>query len=74
MMNRNKYLFKKEKKEDLLQGRSITFVAKNRVGISQQYLTNILNGKLHCSYIIAKKIANSYSVNTKLEDYFEVIE
>ena len=66
-MNNNKYYFNKEYKEELLQGRTIKYIA-NMIGMSKEYLTNILNGKTHCSSITASKIA---SINLKeIKDYF----
>lgn len=72
-MNRNKYLFKKELKSKILDGDSIK-IASQKVGISQNYLTNILNGKIHCSVLVANRIVLCISYNAKLEDYFEVIK
>ena len=72
-MNRNKYLFKKELKEKILDGDSIK-VASKKSRISQGYLTNILNGKIHCSKIVVCRILYGCNTNGNIEDYFEVID
>ena len=72
-MNRDKYMFKKELKSKILDGDRIK-VASQRVGISQGYLTNILNGKIHCSILVANRIILYTGNDAKLEDYFEVIK
>ena len=73
MMNRNKYLFKKELKNKILDGDSIK-IASKKAGISQGYLTNILNGKIHCSKIVVSRILYGCNINENIESYFEVIE
>lgn len=69
-----KYKFKQEEKEKVLQGRTITYLANNMVHVSKEYLINILNGKIHCSKIIANRIIECINENAKLEDYFEIID
>lgn len=65
-----KYTFKQEKKEQVLQGRTIKYLAKNEIDISKEYLTNILNGKTHCSKAIANRIIECIGKELKTEDYF----
>ena len=69
-----KYKFKEVEKAKALQGRTIKYLAENKVGITKEYLTNILNGKITCSQIVANKITESICLEAKLEDYFEIVE
>lgn len=73
-MNNDKYMFKQIEKAQVLQGRTIKYLAENKIGITPTYLSNILNGKIHCSKIVANRITESICREAKLEDYFEVIE
>jgi len=75
-MNNEKCLFKKDlvDRAKVLQNQTIRYVAKNKIGISEVYLSNILSGKIHCSKIIANRITQSICKEAKLEDYFEVIK
>ncbi len=64
------YIFKKERKKDFLKGTKISYIAEE-VGITQSFLTQILNGNKHCSklvaYCIVKFMNNDYEIN----DFFE---
>ena len=62
---KNKYYFKKDYKKEYLRGRTIKYVS-NMINISREYLTNILNGKIYCSKIVATKIVTE----EKIEYYF----
>ncbi len=75
-MKNNKYIFKADavNKAKVLQDKTIRYVAKNKVGISEVYLGNILKGKIHCTKIVANRIVLSICKTAKLEDYFEVIK
>lgn len=53
------YMFKIEKKEEYLKGRTIRFIAKNILKCSTVHLGNVLNGKSCCSYSFANNISNS---------------
>ncbi len=64
------YFFEKEKRDEFLQGRTITYIA-NIVGITRQFLTSILNGKRHCSKPIAYAIVKAGNCEKEIEDYFE---
>ena len=67
------YLFKKEKKKSFLKGRTIRYLT--RTGIiecSEVHLSNILNGKITCSSLLAKNIAGC--VGEKIEDLFIKLE
>lgn len=68
-----KYRFKEVEKAKVLKGRTITYIAENKIGITTQYLSTILNGNITCSKETAEKITKSICWGAKLEDYFEVI-
>lgn len=68
-----KYVFIETEKAQVLQGRTITYLAEKKVGITKEYLTNILNGKISCSKIVANKITESICHEAKLEDYFKEV-
>lgn len=61
------YEFKVEKKDDFLQGKKINYVAR-QVGMSESYLSNILNGKFKCSRKIAVSACAVQQV--ELKEYF----
>lgn len=63
------YLFSREYKDELLGGRTITYVA-NKIGITSQFLTSVLNGKRNCSKLVAYCIVKCLHQEAELEDYF----
>lgn len=63
------YKFKVEKKQEILSGRTVTFLAKQKLFITSSYLTAILNGTRGCSRTLAMNIVNL--VDGKVEDYFD---
>lgn len=68
--------FKKEKKEDLLQGRTIRYLlsnsnGKNGLECTEIHLYNVLNGKSTCSKYLAKDIVSIARPDKKVEDYFD---
>lgn len=63
------YYFKESEKAKLLQGRTITFLAK-KLQVNRPYLTQILNGKKGCSRWLAESISRCFCLEAKLEDYF----
>lgn len=67
-MNRARFLFKKEKKSELLDGRTMTYLS-NQLGLSYVYINNILNGKCRCSKIVA----NAISKDKNRSYYFDEI-
>jgi hypothetical protein len=68
-------LFKKEKKKDVLKGRTIRYLTKsNSVACTEVHLSNILNGKMPCGPALAKDITNCIGSNARIEDYFIKIE
>ena len=64
------WIFKEEKKEDVLQGRTITYLAEKKLFITTAYLCVILNGSRGCSTRLAQSILNCAFDNAKIEDYF----
>jgi len=60
--------FKQEKKAELLQGRTIRYLAK-QLDITEQYLCMILKAKKGCSLKLANKIAK---INNELVDEYFV--
>lgn len=62
--------FKETKKAEVLQGRTIKYLAEQKLYISYPYLINILRGKRTCSKSLANNITHCISWNAKLEDYF----
>ena len=61
------YLFNKDMKNELLQGRKIIFIA-NKLEISTNGLRNVLNGKRKCSKMYA------YALISLLGYFFDDIE
>lgn len=64
------YYFKEPEKAKVLQGRTITYLAENKLFITKEYLSQILSGKRGCSKLLANNITNCISWNAKIEDYF----
>lgn len=67
------YRFKKDEKENFLQGRTITYIA-NIIGITREHLTNIFNRKIECSKLVAFCIVKSVYPNKEITDFFEFVE
>lgn len=67
------YIFKKDKYDELLDGRSIEWLSE-QTKYNRVTLSNILNGKIHCKKIIAIAIVKIIDGNNSVEDYFEYIE
>lgn len=63
------YKFKIEKKEEFLDGRTVTFLAKEKLFITNSYLNAILNGTRGCSRTLAMNIVKL--VNGKVEEFFD---
>ena len=63
------YIFKKTEKTNILQGRTITYVA-NKIGVTSAFLTSVLNGNRTCSKPIAYCIVKCLCQNAEIEDYF----
>ena len=62
------YYFKSEKKDELLEGRKMKYVADNMVFLNNNYLTVILQGRRGCSYRAAYNITNALGKN--VDDFF----
>lgn len=65
------YFFKETEKAKLLQGRTIKYLAKEKLHITPEYLCQILKRKRGCSLMLAYNIVHCISWDAKLEDYFE---
>lgn len=65
------YIFKEVEKAKVLQGRTIRYLAEEKLHISEEYLSQILSGKRGCSIRLADNIAKCICFNAKISDYFE---
>lgn len=63
------YKFKTELKKEMLEGRTITYLA-NQIGFSKNALTNILNGKNTTKKTTAYIISKMFNSDKEIEDYF----
>ena len=63
------YEFKVELKEQLLEGRTITYVA-NKVGISRDRLNRILNARVITKKLTAYCIVKACDKDAEIDDYF----
>ena len=69
------YRFMTEKKDELLQGRKISYIANKILKCNYNYFAQVLRGEIGCSFRLAKDIiALSNNSDAKIEDYFEIIE
>lgn len=64
------YYFKETERAKVLQGRTITYLAENKLFITKEYLCQILSGKKGCSKLLASNITNCISREAQLNDYF----
>ena len=64
------YFFKEIEKAKVLQGRTITYLAEQKLHISKAYLSQILSGKRGCSIRLADDITKCICFNAEIEDYF----
>lgn len=67
------YRFKNDEKINLLQGRTITYVA-NKIGITPSFLTAVLNNKRDCSKTVAYAIVKCLCQDAEIIDYFNIVE
>jgi len=65
------YYFKETEKAKILQGRTIKYLAEEKLHISRAYLNQILNGKRGCSIRLADNITKCICFNANLNDYFD---
>lgn len=63
------YYFDTNEKENALQGRTITYVAK-QIGITSAFLTSIFNGYRGCSKTVAYCITKCLNRDLEIQDYF----
>lgn len=66
------YLFNQVEKAKILDGRTITYVAK-KIGVTTEYLTSIFNGKKACSKTVAYCIVKCLRQEAEIEDYFKQV-
>lgn len=64
------YIFKETEKAKVLQGRTIKYLAEEKLHITKEYLSQILSGKRGCSVRLANNIVQCLSWSAKIEDYF----
>lgn len=64
------YIFKETEKAKVLQGRTIKYLAEEKLHITKEYLSQILNGKRGCSVRLANDIAKCICWDAKILDYF----
>lgn len=64
------YYFKEVEKAKVLQGRTITYLAEQKLHVTKEYLSQVLAGKRGCSVRLANDIAQCISWSAKIEDYF----
>lgn len=68
-------IFKKEKKQDVLKGRTIRYLTTSKeIECGEVHLCNVLNGKLPCSPLLAKNIIACIGEDAKIKDYFKNVE
>lgn len=68
------YWFKEVERTKVLQGRTIKYLAENKLHVNQGYLSQILGGKRGCSIRLAQDITKCISWEAKISDYFEIKE
>ena len=64
------WFFKETEKAKVLQGRTITYLAENKLFITKEYLSQILRGTRGCSRLLAHNITNCISFSANVNDYF----
>lgn len=65
------YWFKEAERAKVLQGRTIKYLAEQKLFVNRSYLSQILGGKRGCSARLAMNIAQCISWDAKIDDYFE---
>lgn len=63
------YIFKKELKEQILKGRTISWTARE-IGITVAFLVAVLNGNRTCSSPVAYCIVKCLDSEAEVADYF----
>lgn len=64
------YTFNKKEKVNILDGRKINYVA-DKIGVTSQFLSQVLNGKRTCSKTVAYCIVKCLCENAEIDDYFK---
>lgn len=64
------WFFKETEKAKVLQGRTITYLAENKLFITREYLSQVLSGTRGCSRLLAHNITNCISFSANVNDYF----
>lgn len=64
------YIFKKELKDELLDGRSVIYVAK-KIGISRVWLYKVINAETKTSKAIAYYLVKACNPEAEIKDYFD---
>lgn len=61
--------FKTEKKEEILQGRTIKYLAEKILFSTPAYITDVLNGRRSCSYALANHMVRCIN-KEDINEYF----
>ena len=64
------YIFKETEKAKVLQGRTIKYLAEQKLHITKEYLSQVLSGKRGCSIRLANDITQWICWDAKISDYF----
>lgn len=64
------WFFKETEKAKVLQGRTITYLAENKLFITKEYLSQVLSGTRGCSRLLAHNITNCISFSANVNNYF----
>ena len=67
------YLFKKEKKKELLNGMKIKTVAE-QIGITKEFLSRVLCRKKKCSKLVAYCVVKYLDNDAEILDYFDYVK
>lgn len=65
------YIFKEVERAKVLQGRTIKYLAEEKLHITREYLSQILSGKRGCSIRLANDIVKCICWDAKISDYFD---
>lgn len=68
------WYFNETERAKVLQGRTVTYLAKEKLLITPEYLMSILRGYRSCSERLANQITNCISWDSKITDYFKKVE
>ena len=68
-----RYKFKKEKKQEFLNGKTITELSE-KIGIDRAYLSQILNAKRTTKLYTILGLLKASNINAYIEDYFDKVD